>query len=89
MIVQQRLFILLRPVVYVLALVSVFMLLVSSIDVDVPFLSRDIIDSVSNISKPLIPPPPLLNPLLFKSMDVAFYWLIAIKLNCNVFLSQY
>jgi len=45
MIVQQRLFILLRPVVYVLALVSVFLLLVSSIDVDVPFLSRDIIDS--------------------------------------------
>ena len=57
MIVQQRLFILLRPVVYVLALVSVFLLLVSSIDVDVPFLSRDIIDSVRNISKPLTPPP--------------------------------
>ena len=67
MIVQQRLFILLRPVVYVLALVSVFLLLVSSIDVDVPFLSRDIIDSVRNISKPLKPPPPpLLNPSLFK-----------------------
>ena len=57
MIVQQRLFILLRPVVYVLALVSVFLLLVSSIDVDVPFLSRDIIDSVRNIAKPLKPPP--------------------------------
>ena len=46
MLATQRLFILLRPLVYVLALVSVFLLLVSSIDLDVPFLSRDIIDSV-------------------------------------------
>lgn len=41
----SRLVVLLRPAVYILALLSVFLLLVSSIDLDLPLLNNNIIDS--------------------------------------------
>ena len=69
----------LRPVVYISALTSVFLLLVSSIDLDVPLFKREIIDAVSKVEDPV------LQKLLFRKIELLYtllYILIYIYILC-------